>query len=310
VRNCLSPIFWRWGTLSLGAHLKHRRICVRRHKWWPDMQILNDLVAKPVASESGRIFTIRIVPDLFTGETLNIGVCVVDHAGKRMVKMVDEPGRLECFYGLDGAENIIFAAKLAAQAALAGQASPSPNIRFEEPQKFFNISPEEGLESFFRDRVTVAIPVRERREAPKGADTPAIRARVYDLMRSKRGLRADEIIPQSVGTVIQTPKGPREVQVPLQARNAFGGLESAAYGVQTVRLHLMDALLDLEAAAAHRSIERLGMFVYRPDNLQEAALLAIDNAIDNVMFRAPSNCNVEIEYSPETLAEKILAWAA
>ena len=101
------------------------------------------------------------------------------------------------------------------------------------------------------------------------------------------------------------------MQVPIQARGAYGGLASADFAPETVKFNLMDALLDLEAAvAAAKSIARMGMFIYRPDSIPEAEQQLIDTAIDSVMFRAPRICHVDVGFDPETIAERVLEWAA
>jgi hypothetical protein len=275
-------------------------------------ELLDTLLKKPEeAGPGGRAFNIRVIPDLFTGEMLNVGVVVIDAAGDRLVRVIEEPGRLECLYG-KAADNIVFLAKMAADAALAGQAPPSPNLVFAEPTPFWNMKAQAALESLFNDQVTVAIPLRQDDEPIEAPNTEALRARVYDFIRQKGApMVVDRLIPQSPMAVVNTSRGPKSVRIPLQAETAIGGLESAGYSPQTVRIHLLDALIDLEFAADAWQVHRTGLFIARPalPKKHEAKLRQIDNAIDYVVSRAPRTCRVEVEDDPEVLAEEILDWA-
>ena len=59
------------------------------------MQFLTALpLDLPPAVASGQVFVIRCEPDPFTGERINVGVCVQDASGKRHVRCIEEPGRL------------------------------------------------------------------------------------------------------------------------------------------------------------------------------------------------------------------------
>ena len=259
---------------------------------------------------AGMTFNIRVIPDLFTGEMLNVGVAVITNNGKRMVRVINEPGRLVALYGEDSAKTIVFLAKLAEQAVERSAAAPSPNLLFSDPQPFFNMEAEAALSQFFRDQVTVAIPMRLDVKRTEPLKTEKLRAQVYQLLRGKsRFMESDGIIPQSPQAVIQTDKGTRSVGIPLQPINGAGGLESADYSGQTVRLHLMDALLDIEYAAESRKLTKLGLFIARPTGMAPNKQIEIDNAIDSVTWRAPQNCRVEVESDIEKLAEQILDWA-
>jgi hypothetical protein len=278
---------------------------------------LDRLSPPPVAhtwQPVGHALTIRAMPDAFTREVLNIGVAMVLNNGTRIAKVVDEPGRLSCLYGEQQSHAILLMAKIAYEAFLSGESSPSPTIIFSEPTPVFHMTPENALESLFKDQVTVAIPQRAAQgDSEEGAlPTDTLRAQVYGYIRDNtEPMIGDTIIPQSTLAVVNTAKGPRTVRVPLQPPTGLGALESADYSGQTVRIHLMDALLDVEFAAEARNIKRLGLFIARPSRpgVSDRQLREIDNAIDNVTGRAPRNCRVEVETKVERLAEHILDWS-
>jgi hypothetical protein len=254
------------------------------------------------------------MPDPFTHELLNIGVALVLRNGSRIAKVITEPGRLACLYGEHQAHAVLLMARIANEAFIAGESSPSPSIIFSEPMPVFHMTPEDAIESLFKDQVTVAILQRVTQGDVEVDTLPteSLRAQVYRYIREKtEPIIGDTIIPQSTLAVVNTAKGPRTVRVPLQPPTGLGALESADYSGQTVRIHLMDALLDVEFAAEARDIKRLGLFIARPSrpDLSDKQLREIDNAIDNVTGRAPRNCRVEVESRVERLAEHILDWS-
>lgn len=271
--------------------------------------ILNNLLPVGDMTQMGMSSNIRIVPDLFTGELLNIGIGIITADGRRVVRVIKEAGRLVCLYGEENAKSIVMLAQLAASAFEAGQSSPSPNIIFDEPQPFFNMDAESALNQFFRDQVTVAIPQRIEQQKHTPVKTEALRAKVYALLKIKSPhLERDSVIPQSPLTTVQTARGTRTVRIPLQPANGAGGLESADYSPQSVKTHLMDTLLDLEFAAQARGLKKLGLFIARPSGLPSEKAKAIDNAIDYVVWRAPSNCRVSMETNVDRLVEEIIDW--
>ncbi|NMG64389.1 hypothetical protein GPA19_05440 [Azoarcus indigens] len=260
--------------------------------------------------QTGTAFNIRCTPDLFTGESFNVGVCVIGTRGERYARVISEPGRLACIYGEDAAHGVVQLAQIAFCEALEGRASPSPNIVFDTPTPIYSLPPLEALDELFVSQVTAAIPLRNDSSARlKTTPTSKVISTIYRLLREKRPEEADEIIPSSPQTVVSTRKGKRAVAIALQPPNGGGVIESAAFGADTIRFHLLDALLDLEWAAEARGLDRLGFFVLRPTGWPENKLHEAEKAIDYVIDRIPTRCRVEVEEDPEVLAERIIDWA-
>lgn len=111
----------------------------------------------PTLRATGAAFIIRCVPDPFTQECLNIGVCVIDADGQRQARVITEPGRLKYLYG-DQAYAVVNMAQVALSCALAGLTPPSDQIIFSEPTPFYHQDAAQALESLFRDQVTIARP--------------------------------------------------------------------------------------------------------------------------------------------------------
>lgn len=261
-------------------------------------------------TQTGESWRVQLAPDIFTGERFNVGIGVRLPSGAVRVMVMTEPGRLPCFYGETGAENILFAAALYKEAAEAGKPSPVDNIIESDRQPIFNVAPEEALASLFRDQVSAA---RES-DKPKADDATvkrdALTTNIYNFIRKERPEEADRIIPQSPLAIVQTEKGARPARVPIQAENAFAGLESAAIKTShIIQFNLMNALLDVEAACRWRKIGRMGMFVLRPDTRDERWNTMVDNAIDKVIWRAPPECVIDASSNIAELSAKIMEFA-
>lgn len=260
--------------------------------------------------ETGLAFNIRCTPDIFTGESLNIGVCIIGSDGARIGRVITEPGRLACLYGEESAGGIVQLANIALCEALQGKASPSPNIVFDEPTPIYNVAPLEALDDLFASQVTIAIPLRMANpQRLPATPTNRVIAKLYNLMRQNDSDAANQIIPSTPQTVVNTRKGTRAVQIALQPIHGGGIIQSAAYRAPTLRSHLLNALLDLEWAAEARDLKRLGFFIVRPGNWPEAKQLEADRAIDDVVDRIPTRIRVEVESDLYRMTQHIFDWA-
>lgn len=268
------------------------------------------LTSAPLAElePMGQLFVIRCEPDPFTGERINVGVCVVDRTGQRYIKVITEPGRLDCLYGDAGSAVVLNLAHIAGACALQGIASPSSQIIFDAPTPFYNATPKAMLESTFADQVTVAIP-RRTESGKKQIDDEAALRLVTDNIKRIQGLEAD-FLANTPQVLLNTERGPRSVTVPLQPKNGVGTIRSADYSTQALKTHLMDSLLDLECAARYRNKGHLGIFILRPQNAPEKIARATDVIIDSVAFRAPKNLHLEVEFDGQELAQRVSEWAA
>ena len=271
------------------------------------MQFLTALPLNlPPAVAAGQVFVIRCEPDPFTGERINVGVCVQDANGKRHVRCIEEAGRLECLYGA-GAASVVNLAKFAAACAAEGLPSPSPQITFDAPLPYYHGKPDEILRLTFQEQVTVALPQRKGTERIQLDDSAALALVVGELR--KLVPMVGEVLANTPVTLVNTPQGPRPVTVPLQPRNGVGAVRSVDYSPVSLKSHLMDSVLDLQCAALYRQRTYQALFLLRPP--QEPAKLAQqrDDVIDNVMYRA-SALRLYQSDSSEELASNIAAWAS
>lgn len=255
---------------------------------------------------AGVVFVIRCIPDIFTGEMLNVGVCGIDNAGKRRVKVMTEPGRLACLYGAN-ASNVLLLAQAAAEAAQTATPVPSVQIVFGTPTPYYNSSLAELVDSTFSDQVTAALPHRTPADALILDDEKAQR-QVIDAIKLASALDM-ELLANTPQVLIQTDKGPRTLRVPLQPRNGVGTIRSAYYSAQSLKTHLMDSVLDMECAARYRQKTHMGLFILRPPKSSRDTERQIDAVIDGIAYRAPTAMVLEVGSDPQSLALEISRWA-
>lgn len=259
---------------------------------------------------TGMAFNIRCIPDLFTGESFNIGACVIASNGSRTGRVIEDGGRLACLFGEDAAKGIVFLAESALCDALEGKAPSSPNIIFDEPVPIYNIDPLEAVDNIFVSQVTAAIPMRTRHNErlPQIQNNKVIQ-KVHNQLKLIDFHAANEIIPSQIQTVVKTRKGTKAIQIPLTPQHAGGIIQSATYTPKTVKEHLLNSWLDLELASEAKNLHRLGIFILRPTDWPEYKLKENDDAIDSVIDRVPSRVRVEVEDNIEKLTESIFEWS-
>lgn len=269
-------------------------------------QAISVQAAASYAQPMGMVFVIRCIPDMFTDERLNIGVCVVDNKGQRYAKVIGEAGRLECLYG-ESAKTVVHMAIVAKDAALAGHKSPSSQIVFDIPTPFYNSTAQDVLESTFADQVTVALPHRDQNQPEMLDDVQAL-TQVTEAIKLKIGLDF-ELLANTPQVIIQTDKGARTMNIPLQPKKGVGTIRSAWYGAQTLKTHLMDSVLDLECAARYRKKSHMGLFILRNPNMDRRQAAQIDNVIDSIVYRTPKAMHLEVSDNAYMLADFASEWA-
>lgn len=273
------------------------------------MNTFESLLDLPRASrmeQAGQWFIIRCMPDVYSGERFNVGVAGADANGIRHAKVIEEPGRLKCFYG-ESASNIVALAGVAKMCALNGEPSPSAQIEFTNPLPFYNAELLDFLNAAYAQEVTTALAVKEVPSRERIDDDGALRL-VRDSIRMATP-DAERILASVPYLSFQTPHGKRSVYAPFITRNGVGTLKSADYSPDTLRTHLMDAVLDMEFAARLGKKESQGLFILRPKLKTEKEAQQIDRALDAVLFRAHPSLHVDIESSVRTLTARVVDWA-
>lgn len=119
-------------------------------------------IARPPAADDsyapafrGEWFTIRIKPDLATGERLNVGVAL-RVAGQTHVKILPTVRPFQLLYGDAGSANFGFLLELLRlHFANGGGKSPSPHLLFEEPKYAAGTDIAQTLDRLYDNTVTL-----------------------------------------------------------------------------------------------------------------------------------------------------------
>ncbi len=266
----------------------------------------------------GQLFVIRCVPDPFTGEVLNIGVCGVGANGERLVKVITEAGRLKCLYG-DSAAAIVNMAATAKYCLEQGLPSPSPQLRFDEPLPFFNSTLESAVADAYLDQVTVALPYRQNKVAQ--IDDDAVATSVRRLLEDRLQLDAGELMPAEPMVMVPTDESepvalPRMIRVPIRARYGYGALRSADFAGGTVRQHLMDSLLDLSFAGRYRQRQlqamegpALAIFVMHNPESSRARRQESERVVEDIATRAAGLLEVVPALGAADMAHAVIDWS-
>lgn len=255
---------------------------------------------------AGKLFVIKCTPDIFTGEIINIGVCAIDGiTGDRYIKIIEEPGRLSCFYG-DASHAILSLAKITKESLLLKGESPSPQVVFGEMTSFYNSNIKQVINDVFRTQVTAALPHRESKIIKMIDDDEALED-VSNYLKEKFQLGAD-FLANTPNVIINTDKGARAIKVPFQPANGVGTIRSAYYSPQALKTHLMDSYLDMECAARYRKKSYMALFILRPKDALIKNANQVDAVIDSISYRAPKNMLLEVSDEISELAEAINSW--
>jgi hypothetical protein len=109
--------------------------------------------------------------------------------------------------------------------------------------------------------------------------------------------------------MLNTDSGPRPVFIPLQTAQAVGTIRSAHYGADSLKMHLLESVLDMEAAQRWRNKPAAGLFILRPPGKDKKHADQIDKVIDAVAWRCNKSLHLDVEPTAELLASRIGQWA-
>lgn len=253
------------------------------------------------------VFVIRCVPDIFTGEILNVGVCAVDNTGKRKAKVITEAGRLHCLYG-NASDNVVLLAQAALHAAEGGHPSPSAQIVFDTPTPYYNSTLSDILDNTFDDQVTVALPHKPTNNPSQISDEVAVQ-KILDIIKHKHPLDT-AFIANTPRLLLDTDQGPRPMYIPLQPSRGVGTIRSATYSADSLKVHLLDSVLDMQAAQVYRKKESAALFILSPKSNNKKKDDEVDRTIDAIAWRCSRGTRIVVEPTAEELAVQVESWAA
>lgn len=261
----------------------------------------------------GEWFNIRICPDLYTQELINIGVGLVSQDGDVHAKLVDQPGRLECLYDKAGIENIMFLVEVIKDSIHEeGLTPPSPHIIYSEKKYTTGTSVDEILDYIFKQTVTVAAPGRELPNEENAYTDTDVRKSVIEYIKAHAGINAEKIIPTRPYIIIGEGNNKHRLDIPIQGNGLLGNILSANYSPNSLKMHLLEANMNLEVAAKEHKSDRLGVFIFHPKRVvnNKKILNNIDHVIEDTYWKWQRlNVHMDVEDSIEILGKRMMNWA-
>lgn len=278
----------------------------------------------------GQWFSIRLQPDLFAGEQLNVGVGFVDQHGMVHSQFTDDLSRLHCLYDdrVD-LEEIGFLVDMAAsqydraQFTQVADKKFSPQIVLGELSYASGPSIQSILGDFFNETVSLIAHTDEaKRRKPRfsSSSNEVVRDEVFSWIRTHHQPVAQQIIPANPNFRIRThdeaSSHEHVVELPLRAPGRAAGSIVSAFckTPQTAELRILQAAITLNTAIRHLEGERCGLFILRPGDesgLPRSTLSRFDDLIDESVWKLrDAGVFVGVETSIPDLGREIVDWAA
>lgn len=277
--------------------------------------LFDDAKEQSAPAIAGRWAPIRLLPDVVTGEVLNVGVAFVDQNERMSVRILDSARPLKCLFGAGSIDN--FALLLGATRDTLERRqrliSPSTHITFGPLTYAAGGSVEEVVDRLYSAIVTLARCEEENAAAPERIPTlrvAEVRRQVFDALEKRSPALAKEIIRREP-VELRSAQGVVRFDLPLRRRGLFGTITSARYQAQQAINRVMDgAFVDMMLARQYVEAEDRGaIFVLRSERdspTSEEHQQLVDGEIERVRAAGtPDHISVREGYSPLELAREI-----
>lgn len=272
--------------------------------------LFDDALAVTPPAVTGKWCTIRLHPDVGTGEILNIGVAFAPKRGTVKVQLLPHAKAFHCMYGLSGQENFGFLLRVLQEQLVqikkaADMPRVSPQVSFG-PWKFAaGQSEQEILANLYRQSVPLGFYVETEFERPVNTTVGNLKFRdsVKALVQG-----ADEIF-RDKPVKIHAPDGKQHaLDMPvwhepggLFPQRRFGTLVSCQYRLDVYRKAALGPACQHFNTAAEliKNSPGLGFFIaLRPrDNtpgFSHSDITAIENEIDDLTWPYQKNPKLQV----------------
>ena len=265
----------------------------------------------------GKWRSIRLCLDQDAGEFLNVGIAF-QYGQKVEVQMLDTFSRLSCLYDHRFDQNDLAHYLHDIEAAIinAGADFPTdlgPEIEFGDSLVASGASPEQVVEEFFNDIVTLAKPRTGKRDSFRYHSTPKLRDGVLRIITEKMQMSASQIIKSEPYRLPMRNTGKTiDVDVPLLSANAVGQIVSVWYkSPVVVENNLLQAASDILLVTSNT--ERKGaLSVLLPSEGSGMSIIEFNKVNDmaNRQMDRLSKSGVDIiaAASTDVLANKTIDW--
>lgn len=276
--------------------------------------------------------TLRISPNLGTGELLNVGICIL-YQRKVYVRILPDAKPFEILYGDSGKENFSFLLPLIAQYMEQQnklEISISPQVSISESNFVAGESIEEIFDRLYSSMVTLDLVCRTKDKPRKcqNISTERLRERIQANIKEQDTKLLEQIwhneknpitIPGSPGKSVVLRHTQMWIEPDLSdERIRLASFVSTDYvNLDFSQLHLFQAKQDIELALSSitNSKRKAGLFIYRPDSLDKEIEQELDNTIDDTHWLLSKRyqkdvLEMQVESNVNTLVEHALKFAA
>lgn len=258
-------------------------------------------------------------PDITGVQTFALGVLVTgnDRPGYRIM---DEPGRLACFYSTpEQAKDITWLLSFLREtlAALPQQgeptlsAMPALNLTLTPPRYISGASAQAVANALFTSLVPAAHPTSKDGKPRQNLDTPSLRALVHRELKRIAHMDYEHIVRES--NQIIHDRGDHKFDVDIVTRQGVGSVISADYeALISIERNLLRAAQDVGSYSSCRQKRARGIFIYAPerDDLSPKKRSELTDYLLGECWKLErGGFNVATNLSPESVAQDVIKWA-
>ena len=294
------------------------------------MSIFDDADEAEAPKVMGSWMSVRLTPDLVTGELFNIGVVFVDSEATVHSRFVPSIQGFKSIFGARGFSNLHFLLELAREHFESGRAAtPSPHVSLSDPKPAAGMTPEEIVDRLFSTMVTMT-PYEEAGDIYSPSlsfSTAKLRQKVLGRLKTDYAAAFNRISRTAPISLTDRDGSRHLVDLPLYDAHddmlggltRYGTIVSAQFKDQVHRNYNIgqgtSAIMEAHALMPRHA--RPGIFLLRPDEstpgYTKKVLEEIDNDIDRqlwIMKKHVSEAKPEVCSTIEGLAARIAEFAA
>lgn len=204
-------------------------------------------------------------PDLFSPQRFVIGTIARSSSGEVAFRIMDSPGRIECFFRPRAIKREFAALTAMLKQAVLRGGDPlilgSPNFSIGDACFARGESSQAVADSAFADSVTAARSMPDDKDDQSvGPNTEETRRTVNNFLKTLLGLRFSEVVREEGQTLSE-----HYLDVSLAPNNGAGSIISACFkSVFTVEMKILRAASDINAYASAQHRDKKALFILEP----------------------------------------------
>lgn len=266
---------------------------------------------------SGTWFNIRWVPDLASGEKLNLGVGLYNDDGHFGIKLLNNFEKVSCFFNDESAK---YQAELACKVALeilngskTARGPITSNLMVEDRGLVQGSDIDSLLANLYDETVTLAripvIPKKSREFVPVSVEKAY--SSIRSALKETMGLGFEKCFPPNPYLSVKIAQGERSLYLPFRRKHGAGTLVSAAYADDyRVSTNLFESFMNIDLAVSRKNFQDGAIFLLLPgEGLGKQKQIAIEKKVDEFYTLAKDHkFHFESSVDLSTLSEYVKEW--